>query len=113
MPVAATLLDIRQRETVTEAIHETCRIRDWFVSAVNVRTNHVHVVVSAPDWAPERVLTVLKAFATRSLREEELIPADARVWARHGSTRYLWSEEDVLAAAQYVLEGQDMAKPRR
>jgi hypothetical protein len=48
----------------------------------------------------------LKSWATRRLREEGLAESDERIWTRHGSTRYLWTEQDVLAAGAYVLEGQ-------
>ena len=56
---------------VETAIRETCRIRKWELLALNVRTNHVHAVVSTKQ-IPERVLNALKANATRRLREKEL-----------------------------------------
>src|SRR5437588_1575653 len=39
-------LNGKQRQSVERAIRETCKIRRWALHAVNVRTNHVHVVVS-------------------------------------------------------------------
>src|SRR5437764_13190571 len=39
------LLNAAQRDCVKDAVRETCRIRKWDLQAVNVRTNHVHVVV--------------------------------------------------------------------
>ena len=33
------------------------------------------------------------------------------MWARHGSTRYLWNEEDVLAVRDYVLNHQGADLP--
>ena len=99
------VLDAQARGVVDGAIRETCLLRDWRLSALNVRTNHVHLVVSAP-LAPERVMNSLKAWCTRRLREAGLAAADSRAWSRHGSTRYLWREAEVAAACQYVLESQ-------
>jgi REP element-mobilizing transposase RayT len=65
------ILEARERQVIEEAIRETCKIRNWSLLAFNVRTNHVHTVVSArPD--PEVVLNAFKANATRKLREERL-----------------------------------------
>ena len=58
----------QQRALVEEAIRETCEIRKWSLWAVNVRTNHVHAVVTA-DCKPERVLNALKANSTHQMRE--------------------------------------------
>jgi len=61
-------LDSRQRKAVEFSIRETCGIRKWCLWALNVRTNHVHTVVSA-NHKPEAVLSALKANATRSMKE--------------------------------------------
>jgi len=42
-------LDAQQRNCVEKAIRETCDIRGWHLQAINVRTNHVHTVVSIGD----------------------------------------------------------------
>src|SRR6266851_1249483 len=60
-------LDSRMRTAIESCIRETCTIRNWSLWAFNIRTNHVHTVVSA-DCKPERVLSALKAHATRSMR---------------------------------------------
>ena len=44
----AMLLSNAQRQVVELAIREVCDYRDYLLHAVNVRTNHVHSVVSAP-----------------------------------------------------------------
>ncbi len=46
-----------------------------------------------------------KAYTTRALRRAGHVD-DTPVWARHGSTRWLWSEDEIAAAARYVHEGQ-------
>jgi hypothetical protein len=55
----------------------------------------------------------LKAWATRRLRDAGLEPRSGPVWARHGSTRYLWNERDIEAACWYVLHGQNKPGVRR
>lgn len=75
---------------------------------MNVRTNHVHVVVCA-GMAKERVLSDLKPWATRALREKDLADGEANVWAHHGSTRVLGSEAAVEGAIQYVLFEQGLS----
>ena len=47
-------------------------MRNWLLQAINVRTNHVHTVVSATRKAG-LVLNAFKANATRQLREDGLI----------------------------------------
>jgi REP element-mobilizing transposase RayT len=102
----SVVMDRELRNAVTAAIRTACEYKGWVLEAVNVRTNHVHVVVGAPI-EPERVLTTLKAWATRRCRERGLLAPEARFWTRHGSTRYLWTERDIEKAATYVVEGQD------
>jgi len=94
-----------QIAVVDRTIREVCAHRGWSLHELNVRTNHVHVVVNA-DSTPERILNDLKSYATRRLGEAGLIPKDSRVWTRHGSTRYLWDGESVSRACAYVREGQ-------
>jgi len=64
----AVKLSETQRLLVKAAIGHTCERRGWGLFSVNVRTNHVHVVVAAAC-GPSRVLNGLKSNATRELRE--------------------------------------------
>lgn len=66
----AMTLTAKQRDSVESAIRETCGHRSWRLHAFNVRTNHVHVVVSIGKTKPERALNAFKANATRQMREE-------------------------------------------
>jgi REP element-mobilizing transposase RayT len=104
------ILGCNERRVVKEAIHETCTFRKWTLRAVNVRTNHVHVVVSANKLA-KLVLDGLKANATRRLREENLWKYPFSPWVRKGSKRLLWNEESVARAVEYVLYGQGKELP--
>ena len=51
-------------------------------------------------------MEVLKSRVTRLLREQELFEPEQPIWATHGSTRYLRTEESLNAACHYVIEEQ-------
>jgi REP element-mobilizing transposase RayT len=99
------VLGPRQRRVVEESIRETCRIRKWSLLAVNVRSNHVHLVVAAQKKAA-LLLNAFKANATRRLREENLWSYNHSPWAFKGSNRRLWNQKSVEKAIDYVLYGQ-------
>jgi REP element-mobilizing transposase RayT len=94
-----------QRKAIKDGIEATCSHRGWGLVAINVRTNHVHAVVASTE-APERVMNVLKSYATREMVARGVLPRGVKAWSRHGSTKYLWTEADVAAAWEYVVEGQ-------
>ncbi len=99
------LLDESRRAVVDQTIREVCRHRGWQLHELNVRTNHVHVVVTA-DVVPEKIMNDLKAYATRRMVEAGVFPTETKAWTRHGSTRYLWTTDKVEEACRYVREGQ-------
>jgi len=98
-------LNSRERPIVESTIRETCAMRGWHLWTVNVRTNHVHAVVSA-DKKPEAILSSMKANATRALREAGLWTSDLSPWEFRGSKKYLWSEDELRNAIAYVDSGQ-------
>ena len=79
-----------ERSTVERAIRSHCAHQDWRVLALNVRTEHVHIVVSSAR-PPERVMNALKSYATRALRDADNSGRMTNVWSRHGSTRRVWA----------------------
>ncbi len=99
------LLDVRRRMVIENAVREVCANRHYTLHAFNVRTNHVHTVVTAAS-KPEPVREAFKAYATRALRKKGLLSRVSRTWVRGGSRRYLWKEWDVKEAVDYVLFGQ-------
>lgn len=99
-------LDLEMRRSVESAIRDYCGERGWLLSTLNVRTNHVHVVITAEAVAAATVAAQLKARATRRLREMGLTDNDSRVWARHGSSRLLFKVENVEEVVDYVLYQQ-------
>jgi REP element-mobilizing transposase RayT len=102
-PVA---LDRPMRSAVDSAIREACEFRNWRLLALNVRTNHVHVVIEAPPVKGDGVVSALKARATLALRKAGLAEDGAPVWSEGGSCRWLWDERSVEAACRYVTEQQ-------
>jgi REP element-mobilizing transposase RayT len=103
---APVILNPRQRDVCSVTIIEVCRHRKWALHAHNVRTNHIHVVVTAAG-PPEPVMNALKSWCTRRLRETGLIPIDQRLWSRHGSTPHLWTDDQLRQAIEYVTRVQD------
>jgi len=61
-------LSQEQRFVIEEAINEICRMKRLTIHATNVRTNHVHIVVTANEMIPEKVMTAIKS--SRLLRVE-------------------------------------------
>ena len=100
------ILKAPHRKAIEEAIRETCEVRNWHLQAINVRTNHVHTVVSAGLKKPSIVLNAFKANATRQLREDGLWAHSFSPWADKGSKRSLWNERSVAKAIDYVVNGQ-------
>ncbi len=98
--------DRPMRHVVDQALREHAQVKQWQIYPLHVRTNHVHVVITAKDIAVEKVMMQCKAWATRRLREKFGFDNSIRVWSRHGSTRYLWTETQVRAAIHYVLHEQ-------
>jgi REP element-mobilizing transposase RayT len=92
----------QDRVLVLAAIREVCEYRKWKLYAVHVRSNHVHIVVAGTA-TPERMMRDFKAYASRALNR---IHQRRKYWARHGSTKYLFSELSVEQSIQYTLHEQ-------
>lgn len=136
----ACRLDNEQRQVVERQVAETCQLRGWDLHAVNCRSNHLHVVVTASP-APKIVRNQLKAWCTRRLKELEASRQQARRrsldtpsrsvsdtptrsvsegpihaairenwWAERGSQRFINDEDSLEAAILYVRDGQDMPR---
>ncbi|MCB9896353.1 MAG: transposase [Planctomycetes bacterium] len=94
------------RAAVGAAIREVCEYRGWQLHALNVRTNHVHVVLTA-DKTIDEVLRDFKAYGTRRLRRDGLLPLDREVWTEGGDKAFLQSSADIDECSHYVLHRQD------
>ena len=99
------VLDHEARPVVLAAIHRHCAYRGWNLLAAHVRSNHVHMIVEA-ETRPERIMNEFKAYASRELNQLKTEGSNRKRWARHGSTRWLWKDEDLRHALQYVIDEQ-------
>ena len=96
------------REVVDGAIRRDCEYRQLQLDALNVRTNHVHVLIGMQHvTSGDDAMNRFKAYATRALREADLIGDRKKVWVRHGSTQYLFDPWEVESARDYVQNHQD------
>lgn len=103
----AFVLTTEARSLVDTIIRKHCQIRGWTLLALNVRTNHVHVVVRCPpDTPPETAMEQFKAWCTRRLREGKHAEPSQTIWTEHGSTRWMNHEEGLAGAIDYVLNQQ-------
>jgi REP element-mobilizing transposase RayT len=105
------ILEPSQQEAVLDAILQVCRCRSWLAHAVHVRSSHIHIVVTG-EKTPERMMADFKAYATRAIRRCNSTKATVkRYWTRHGSTKYLWTEQSLTSAIRYVKneQGRTMA----
>ena len=60
------LLDATRQRVVLRSLQEVCLFRRWTLLAAHIRTNHVHLVVSA-NCKPEPMLNAFKAYSSRAL----------------------------------------------
>ena len=95
---APVKLDETRRVAVDKALRDVCIHHDWTLLAINVRTNHVHVVVSAPC-RPNKVLSDFKAYATPRMREAGVWKSVLKPWSEKGSRRYLWTPQQIGRAS--------------
>ncbi|MBX9736705.1 MAG: transposase [Phycisphaerales bacterium] len=105
------LTDVARR-LVDGVMRRHCQIRAWDLRALNVRSNHVHVVIAAPIVPPEIMVKQLKEWGTRKLREHAMIGPTQRAWAAHASTAYLFEPGSIDRAIAYTRDMQDGAAGR-
>ncbi len=96
------VLNATSRKLVDDAIREVCQYRDWKLTSIKVRTNHVHVIVAASA-ASGKMVDDFKSYSTRRLRESGEWKHSHSPWVDHGSCRLLWTAEHVTAATDHVI----------
>ena len=106
MSESAVLLDHAQRDKVEAVCREHAKIRGWVLHAVNARSNHVHLAVTA-DKAPELVRDQFKANATRVLRQKPDAMTKNIIWTRGGDCEIVDGEDNLERVVQYITEAQD------
>jgi REP element-mobilizing transposase RayT len=113
MSEAAVTLSVSQRAIVERTITDHCRIRTWTLHAINARSNHIHVVVSA-ECGADVVMKQLKAWCSRNLSDDSglcepvAVRAGRRHWFTEGGNQEIIEDETYLEnAIRYVNEGQE------
>jgi REP element-mobilizing transposase RayT len=112
MAERAVVLTPAQRALVEQTITAHCRIRGWILHAVNVRTNHIHAVVSA-NRDPNDVRDQFKAWCSRKLSDHAGLTksiakkAGRRHWfTEGGDIQVIETDEHLENAVRYVVELQ-------
>jgi REP element-mobilizing transposase RayT len=99
------ILSAAARKIVEVAIREVCEFRGWPLPALSVRTNHVHAVTAAVSFS-SKILNDFKSYSTRRMREKGEWLFAHSPWVDKRSRRYLWNEDHISRACDYVLNGQ-------
>jgi REP element-mobilizing transposase RayT len=100
-------LNYSMQSVAEAAICEICSVRFWSLWASSVRTNHVHVVITAPEYNPKLVRDQLKAKATMELRRAFPAWKDRPAWTEKGDIEFLDSDTEIQQCVVYVSEAQD------
>ena len=95
-------LSEEQQKIVRDAIEYCCSYHDWYIHALEVLSNHVHIVVTARKIKPEDIASALKAAASKMLHRHGGISQDTKIWTRNASERYLFQDDDLRNAISYV-----------
>ena len=106
MSEPALTLSPEQRILVELTIREHCEIRGWKLWALNCRTNHLHVVITATQ-PPETAVSQFKSWCTRRLKETATTSYIRRQWwTENASTIYLNTAKELESAVIYVRDCQ-------
>jgi len=100
------ILQLSHRAAVEKICREHANIRGWAFHAIAVRSNHVHIALSASG-DPSKVRDQLKANATRVLREVSDPITNEKVWTRGGDIEILDTDEELHQVVLYITEAQD------
>lgn len=100
------LLNATQREAVEKAIRDHAAIRGWELHGVSVRSNHVHVAVTAAA-PPKRVRDQFKANGTTALRRIPNPIRNEKVWTKGGDIQFIDTDDDLAHVVIYIVEAQD------
>ena len=82
-------LSVAERQVVKSTVEIHTNIRNWKLWAMNARTNHVHVVISAQSDLWDVIRDQLKAYCTRDLRLDFSRWRGRPVWTKGGTVSSL------------------------
>lgn len=99
------LLNQAQRQLVEHVLQEHAHVRGWLIHASSVRSNHVHIVVTAAA-IPRIVRDQFKANSTRVLRAPPFQIVNKKVWSKGGDIQFIDTQQDLEQVDLYVTEAQ-------
>ena len=103
MKGSPTRLTREQAVVVAEDFESTVQYRNWSMIAGSVMANHVHLVVIAPETTrSEKLLQILKSYASRALNRRWELSPGSEWWTASGSRRPLRGDEAIDSASRYV-----------
>lgn len=105
----AYILELSQRATVEATIRENCQHRGWELHAVNCRSNHVHVAVTADVKDIRIPRETFKAWCTRKLKPTNR--KRIKWWTERGWDVFLYTQTELDEVATYILERQEFVNP--
>lgn len=91
-----------ERDLVREAILGKARERRQKIYAINVRSNHVHIVFDNDTYPISQVVQAYKNAATAALRKDGFY---GKIWTSGYDRRYCFDEKSLRRRIEYV-EGQ-------
>jgi REP element-mobilizing transposase RayT len=107
MKGSSTRLTREQALVVAEDFEATAKYRNWAMPAGSVMANHVHLVVIALETTrSEKLLQILKSYASRALNRRWELPTGSEWWTASGSRRPLRDDDAIESASRYV-RGQE------
>lgn len=91
------------REIVHNSILKTCAEKRWLVSALNVRTNHVHILIS--PFANEDTSYVVGALKLGVVEALSELPEyrGQKIWAEKSSVNWIGSARYFQYAYRYIM----------
>ena len=110
MPDTPLYLSDAMRQIVLDTVAEVVKYRKWILYAANVQKDHLHTLLVAEEKLPDDIMKTIKAYATRRLREADLVRAKRRIWTEGGSTRWIKTSGQARNVVQYILYKQSDAK---
>ena len=91
------------RAVVRDAILTTCREKRWLVPALNVRTNHVHILITtSANENMSYVVGALKSGVVEALSEFPEFRG-RKIWAEKSSVNWIRSPRYFQYAYRYVM----------
>jgi REP element-mobilizing transposase RayT len=109
------LLNGPQAREAALAIGEVAVAKNVAVLACAVMPDHVHLIVCASRWSPEKIVASCRARASRRLHDAGLRRADRPLWGKGRWVVFIDTESALRAHIRYVEQNPIRAgyKPQR